>query len=353
MSEMLRRFLTLMAKDLILVLRNHYLAVIIGLALLYALAVRFMIPADLSPKPDIVLWDATRGKLLQRHYQQQAQDKLITVNSGEAFQAALESRNRIGLRIRGEQVPERIDVVFQGYENARTRRLLGAGLQAEVAALLGKWGGYPAVETESLRPGVPTPEPPFNLSLVPIFVFSEAALVGMLLVAALLYSEKEERSLRAYRVSPGGVLEYLLARSAAMGLLGLAFTILLTILTIGLDANWLSILAVVFFAAVVMSLLALVVANMFENISQFLFAALALMVLFTLPTVSYFVPSLSPAALRLLPTYPLVFALREAYFPTGNTGMLISALGQLGVTLGVVLPLAAWTFKRQLVVRDV
>jgi len=57
--------------------------------------------------------------------------------------------------------------------------------------------------------------------------------------------------------------------------------------------------------------------------------------------------------IRILPTYPLLFALREAYFMPQNTVSLVAALVQLALTAAIVFPLAVLTLRRQLIARDV
>lgn len=353
---MLRRFLSLAGKDLRVLTRNHYLTVVVVVALLYVGIINFILPANLTTSPDVILWDASEGQALLRLYSTAAEGgtasgKVMPVDSEAAFIAALDAGgNRLGIKAEGGAFPERIVVTYQGHETSRTRRLLEATLQAQVTAL--RTQTAPVFETERLRATTPAERPPFGKSLLPVFVFSEAAMIGLLLAAALLYSEKEEGTLSAYRVTPGRVLEYLMAKSVSMGLLGVVFTVIVTALVVGLDVRWPVVLGVVFLAAVVVTLLALAVASLFRNINQFLLTGVALNFILALPTVSYFAPSLSPLGFRLLPTYPLIFALREAYFPTGSGVALASAIWQTVISLLVVLPLAVLIFKWQLVRRD-
>lgn len=356
-----RRLLSLWAKDLKVVTRNHYLTVVVGLALLYVLAVNFLIPAQLATSVDVVVWDQTGSQAMLRLYEASGDSgpassnpgagRVISVDSEAAFSEALGAGNtRLGLKIEGRDLPERIVVTYQGYENQRTRHLFEAALRAQAAALTGS--PRPVFETDILRPTQPGERPPFNFSLLPVFIFTEAVMVGVLLTAALLYSEKDEGTLGAYRVSPGGVLEYLLAKSLAMGVLGVVFTVIVTALTVGFRVAWAPILGITFLSAVVMTLVALVVANLFRTISQFLLTGVVITVALGLPVAGYFAPSLSPWWFKVLPSYPLVFALREAYFPSENPAAIVEAAWQMLATLAVVLPLAALAFSRQLVGRD-
>jgi len=351
-SGVLRRFLALTRKDLRLIVRSHYLTVVLGLAVLYALVIHFVVPAELSTKPVIVLWDRTSTQIVRTLLESAAEaggatGGLIAVDSAEEYADAVRaSGNRLGIKVEGTGLPERLVVTYQGHENPQARHLLEATLKHEMALLTGR--PQPVIETRTLRAATPGQKPAFNMSLLPILVFSEAVMIGLLLAAALLYSEKSEGTIHAYRVSPGGVVEYLLAKSTAMGLLGVAFTALLTVLTVGVGVNWPVVLGVVFISSVLMTLIVLVVANLFRTINQFLFTGVALNLALALPTVTYFLPSVSPAWFKVVPSYPLIFALREAYFPTGSTVVLGNALGQILLSLVIVLPLAVIAFRRQL-----
>lgn len=348
-----RRLLSLWGKDLKVVIRNHYLTVVVALAVLYVLAINFLIPAQLAAAADVVIWDQTESQAMLQLYQVAGSSagQALAVNSEAAFSEAMEAGDtRVGLRVEGRDLPERIVVTYQGYENERTRRLFEAVLRAQTAAVTGS--PWPVFATDTLRPAQPAERLPFNFSLLPVFIFSEAIMVGVLLVAALLYSEKDEGTLRAYRVTPGGVLEYLLAKSLAMGVLGVIFTVIVTVFTVGLRVDWAPILGLTFVSTVVMTLIALVAANLFGTISQFLLTGLVITVAFGLPVAGYFLPSLSPWWFKVLPSYPLVFALREAYFPSGNPAAITGAVWQMLVTLAIVLPLAAVAFSRQLVRRE-
>lgn len=342
---MIRRLLALTVKDLRVVARNHFLTAVLVLAVVYALAVNYLVPGDPSGRPVAVVWDTTALGLMGRLYLAAEPDRSLVVDSEAAYREALEEGNRIGIKVLGELVPERIEVTYQGYESARMRRVIEATLHVQALGLSG--ANVPVFETRTLRgPGAGEP-PPFNLTLVPVLILTEAAMVGLLLAAALLFSEKEEQTLAAYRVTPGGLLEYMTAKGLVMGLMALAFTVLFTVLTVGATAAWLPLLTVVFLAAVVVTVIALALAVFYRNLSQFMLTAVVLNFTLALPVVSYFQPSFSPAVLRLLPSYPLLFALREAYFPAAGPAVVTSALGQLGLTLLVALPAAVVVFRRQ------
>lgn len=353
---MLKRYLALTDRDLRLIWRNYFFHAIWVLMLICVVAIRFAVPAEVSVKPAVVLWDTTAGQVAKEYFASKASGEgaaLILVESAAAFEEALATGDRIGVRATGGDGLETFELVYQGHESERMKQLLSATMHLYAAEIGGPESGYPEFEHRVLRPGTAPPRIAFDDSMVPFVVFTEGALIGMLLAAALLYSEKDERSLRAYRTSPGGLAEYILARSTAMAVLGMAFTVPLSLLTVGFIGNWPAIALLVCLGCMVTTMLTLVVANTFENLSQFIYPAFALIFVLTLPTAPYFSPSVNLPWIRVLPTYPLLFALREAYFMPGQATGLWAAVVQLAASAAVLFPLATLTFRRQLIARDV
>lgn len=348
---MARRFSALMLRDVRLVIRNHHLTIGVAIAVLYALLVRFLVPADLAVEPNLVIWDRTPAQAIAHWYRQTEPDRAVVVDSEAAFGGALREANRIGVKVTGERLPEELELTFQGFEGLRLRRLVEAVFSFQVTTMLR--GVPPEFPATILRPGEGAEQPPFNLSIVPLLVLFEAAMLGMLLSAVLLFSERDEQTLRAYRVSPAGAAEYLLARSLTMSMLALISAAILTLLTVGPAANWPVILAVVFLGSMTFTLAAMVLANLCRSLSQFYLPYFLAVLVLLLPVVAYFQPGTRLPLADLLPTYPLLHALGEAYFPTGSPGVMARALLQLLATLALVLPMAILTFRRQLVVNDV
>jgi hypothetical protein len=72
------------------------------------------------------------------------------------------------------------------------------------------------------------------------------------------------------------------------------------------------------------------------------------MLVLSLPSVALFLPSFSPLWVRLLPTYPMVFGLREAVFPTGNTQIFWNAVLVMLAANVVLLLIGSRAFDRQM-----
>lgn len=350
---MFRRLSLSIRRDNRINLRNGYYLVTLAVAVIYFLLIRFLIPQDASAKPDVFIFDNTPDARFSSQALETQVDQVVLVESEAGLESGMHANtNSVGLVLEpGETLPQ-VTLVFQAYHNPQVRSLLSAAVEAELRELYGVPYPDPAVvDVVSLREGQAAPSTSFKDLWVPILLFSDAAMIGLILIAALMFMEKEEGTLKAYLVTPGRVWEYLLSKALTLGWLAVLFTLILTPLTLGLRPNYLSLLPVMFAGAVFTALLGAWVAIYFDNLSQFLFPGVGLMVLISIPSVALFVPGFSPWWLKWIPTYPLVFGLREAVFPTGSPGIVLNALLVTLLLSAVVLFFASRAFVRQMVHR--
>ena len=330
---MLRRLWVSLQRDNLINWRNYYYLVLVLVALIYLAGVKLVIPADASIKPDLYVVDSTSegrfASLVQGQVEATARgEQAYVLDSEEALRQRMrENQNSIGIALEeGARLP-RVTLYFQGHENAKVRNLLAAGVEAKLRDLYGE--EYPTqvpIQRQTLRSQAAVDKVPFNDNMVPFLLFSDAAMIGMLFIAALMFMEKEEGTLKAYLVTPGHSFEYLLSKALSLAFLAAIFTLILVPLTIGWGPNYLHLLGVMVLGSIFASLLGALVALYFDNFSQFLFPAVVVMVVLGLPGIAYWIPSFSPVWLQWLPSYPLVFGLREATFPTGSASIVHNAM---------------------------
>lgn len=343
---MVMRFLGLLSKDIKITLRNHYYTIVLILAVLYIVAVNFLIPTDFSFKPQVFILNETGSDQVLQVVGENERDKLTLINSEEDLLEKLhEKGNRLGIIARESNGAPDIKLIFQGDENTKIRNLLAAMFYDRLAKIYS--GVKDTFTVETLKPDVKANHPDFNKGMIPIFVFSEAAMLGLLLIVTLVFAEKSEGTIRAYNVTPGGVVEYLLSKNIAMTIISLLFTLLLVIFTLGFNINFLYLFVVIVLASFFASTLGLLTASFFQDLSQFIYWGLLIVILATLPAVAYFVPAFSPFFIRWIPTYHLVFALKEIFFPTGNTGVIYTGSLALSVANIILFTLTVFAYKRR------
>lgn len=170
---------------------------------------------------------------------------------------------------------------------------------------------------------------PKNLQLLPIFICLEALIVGFLMGGILLLSEKEQRTLIAFRISPGTTVTYVSAKTLLLSLCGAFYALAMAVFTIGLDFNWIAFFVLAFISSMVFTLLGILITVFFKDLNSWFLIAILILSVNMLSALGYSNPSFSNFWIRLLPSYSMIFGFEEILFPTGKS--LLPVLGIVGL----------------------
>ncbi|MDW7675248.1 MAG: ABC transporter permease [Bacillota bacterium] len=313
---MLRRLLNLMALDAKLLWRNKFFHASLLLAIIFILLVNFAIPSQVKVGIKEYIYDGTSDKIFADFLAQEVEEQYVTESEAELRQLVAKDSNSVGIILAGTADAPQATIIQQGFENPKAMQLLAASIDA-IWVEKGGVGREAAHQLTMLRPQVE--EIPFNLSLLPIFIALESIVVGFYFAAVTVFQEKEEGGIKAYRSSPGGSLEYILSKVLIYSGLALLYTLLVVVATVGLGVNYGQIILLIFVAAALLTFLGLAIGVFFDNLSSFIYPAFVLMAVMSLPMGAYFFPALNISFYQLITTYPVMFGLREAIFPTGNS----------------------------------
>lgn len=333
---MLKRMLNLMKQDSKVALRNYFHLVILILAVLMSLIINFAIPEEVKLTPTELFFDNTPGKVFQEYLISEGVERDRFFNTREALKEEVRKKdNSLGIIVEGELDRARVTIIHQGTESEEILNLLDATIESALDRIRG-------IERETnhrveyLRPkSAPVP---FNKNTIPVIVFMEAIMLGFLLIAVMVFQEKEEGSIRAYRVSPGGTLEYILSKATVNMGLGVIYATLLVMFTMGFRVNYPALLALVALSSFFITMLGLAVSAFFRNLQEFLFVGVFILSILAFPVGSYYSPAFSPDIITWLPSYPILFGVREILFPTGKTGFIASLnLLLIAESLGMLL----------------
>lgn len=309
------RLLANTIKEVKLGWRSYYFLLVFGLAIAYFLFVTLLLPEDVSTGPDIVFLNAMDdGKMSSETlFESSASNgKTLVAESRIDLDRTMNKRfNSIGIVLKGSTSSPVVELVFQGHESPEVRELLRLSI-LQLTGVLAMQDNYVIEYLETKE--TEEEKIPFNKSLLPILLMSEAIMMGMILVFAMIFSEKSQQTIKAYGVTPGKIWEYLGAKVIMLTILGVIFTAILTPLVVGTQADYLQVFLIVILGSVLSTSVALIVASFYDNLSQSLVPMLALNLIFGLPMISFFIPGFSPLYLRILPTYPILFALKNALF---------------------------------------
>lgn len=315
----MKRFTSLFLQDLTLAYRSGHILITV-LILLVILALVVFLPREFKIHNEL-FYDATpEGRLAAYLTEKGApagQVYSAENGGGEAggdeasFREALASQPmKVGVIFRGSLEQPEFEILAANNIAPETLGLLEVSLESAIRELR---GGRPAgLPVTYLR--TPTAPPAFNLNLVPVALVFEVVLLGFFIVAVMMFQEKQEGTLLAYRVTPAGALGYLFSKTLLFILLSLGYALPVVLVGFGGRVNWGALGLLIVLSSSLMTLFSLAVAVFFRNLSEWFFVGVAILVVNSLPMISYGFPAFAPAWLTLIPSYPAVFATREVLF---------------------------------------
>ncbi len=336
---------SLLQQDMAVVFRNGYLHVVLGLALLFILLINFAFPEQLRITAREYLVDLTAGRLITLPARSAGLEESLLASEEELRQVMEQDSQAVGIIFRGDRENPRAIIYRQGNESEKAMR----GLEAAVISFwntAGNLGRPVTYRQELLRPA--GEKPPFNLSLVPLLLAVEVAMLGLFFVAALVFQEKEEGSICAFRVSPAGTWPYIISKTTVNVFLSLLYGFLLFIFTLGLRPELPAVMLLVALTSLLVTALGLTVSVFFKSLSEFVYVSAAIIAVISLPMVSYFLPSFRAAFFPFIPTYPLMFGIRELVFSTGKAGFYLPMLLILAAEVLLMLILSRFAVERKL-----
>lgn len=344
---MLKRILTLMKKDIKLVTRNWYLFISIFVAVLFSLLVNFVIPENLSFEPRVFILDESEGMALHAMAVDLAsKDNGTMVKTRQALEENVkESRTSLGMVLKGTLEDPDAEFVLHGYENSKSKALLRLEMD-DYYGKITKNIDVPIKQIGSMRK---TYEVTFNHSLLPMFLLMEPVLMGLFFIATLMLFEKSEGTVEAYAVSPGKTFEYLFSKITIMFLLGLVSMYFVTFTTVGLRANLGLMLLIALSGSFFGSSLGLFITSFFDRLSKAMVWIIFVSLLLSAPFASYYLPSFSPLLIRMMPTYSLLFALKETIYQTGQTDIVYKAVGLSFMTGMILFGMVYTRYRKKLV----
>ncbi len=342
---MFKRLGALFQKDLALGIRNYYIAIMLFTAVLLVLLVRFVIPEETSIKPTVYYAvESEAERVFAGMYE--LMDQKGRMESREEIVRSMEGNiNSLGMVFKIKDRKPTVEYILQGHENEKIKNLLVLPVQA-----LFNPARQDDLQIETIRIKAVTEEndQTFNMMLLPLLVLFEPALLGLMLLATMIFMEKEEKTIQAYAVTPGQLAEFLVSKVCFILSMSLISASIIVAFTLGIGSNFILLLLVVGISSIFSSTLALVIASFFDNLSKAMMWLMFATIVLTVPMISYFMPGFAPVWIRIMPTYPLLFVIQEVLFPTGNNDMIVSTLVLFSILSGVLFGISVLRYRGNL-----
>ena len=329
----MKKFSSLFMQDLAITFRNAVFWIFV-MMLVIIIALVIFLPEKLDVKAAEYFYDANSEKVFEKVLLDLGLGEDALFDSREAMLQALEkSKKGIGVVFEGDLQDPRFTIYTEGPVAEENLRLMDEVLDLVMANIKGE----PVPENFSFEQLHEDTQPvPMNKSVIPIFLVFDAATLGYFFVAVLMFQEKEEGTIRAIRVSPAGTLNYILSKTILYALISLGYGAIATVVAVGFGANYLHLAVLVALASILMTLVGMIVAIFFKSLSEWFFPGALLLIINMMPVVSYAAPVFSPKWIRLIPSYPLIFAVNDILFVPDKQGYMGSLILLLVVEILVV-----------------
>ena len=342
------RIAGLLKRDILVAYRNYFFLIVLVVGLILVAVTNFLIPEKVNL--DAKIFYAVEGeetqetKTLDGFLGSQGNGTKLG-NREEIISAMKNNKDTIGVLIKAQQGEPSFEIIMRGYENERSKRTVALTLNAVLNA-----GSSTDAQINRIVLKDPSQykEVGLDKNSVPLMVLNESIMLGFALLATLIFMEKEEGTTKAFLVTPGRVWEYLMSKLMLMTLLGLISSVLIIVFTIGLGVDWFSIMLIVIAGCFFSTTLAMLIASFFDNISQAMVWVLGASLLLAVPMISYFAPNFAPRFITVMPTYQLMFALKEALFPTGNFIFILNTVVSLVIISTALFLLSTVLYKSRL-----
>lgn len=335
---MMRALWSLLRQDALLSWRNGLVLVtIITLVVIVALywVLPFLLPQEIELGGGQVYMDATEDESAAAFLRiAGADDDALAVTREELLEQVEAEAGATGVIISGTRREPRFELVFANEPSVSLVRVAKANLRSLAAAISGSELGAP-IRVQTIRPG--SPSLAANESLIAVMIAFEVMILGFLFVAVVVFGEKREGSVYAYRVTPAGLLNYVVSKTLVFSIMSSVYGVILVLATVGFTGAVLRILPLLLLACSMMTLLGLAIAVFFKNISEWFVPGVVVLALNMLAILPYQIPTFSARVLTWLPGYAVIFSATEILFPSGKGG----TLGEAYLTLAIWFAAAA------------
>lgn len=342
-------------KDLIDAIRNRYLLVALLTPLSIALLLRLMLPGiDRLNDVTIVVHDPDRSTMVSQ-LRAAPQVKLVDVDSAATARAEVEKIEASGALV----IPANFDAdVAAGkqpkltvYVNNKKNSIEQAGFRRLVERLVNSLVQRPPPaelnwiniheETDSAE------RFDLNQMLLPLLLLLTFGMTGAFVVPLLLVEEKEKRTMDFLITSPAKLMEVI----AGKGLTGVVYSAVIAAVLLALNRqmidNWPLTMLTILFGLLLVVAIGLLMGSLFQTTMQVnTWASLVLLLLmapsFTIPGA----PAMLETAMRFIPTYYFVEALKLALAGSASLRM----WGYLGVVLACIFVAClamTWALRRE------
>ncbi|MFZ5943080.1 MAG: ABC transporter permease [Bacillota bacterium] len=329
---MFNRIAVLIGKDFRNGLRDNIFLYALLAPLILALLMRFFLPVLSANSFDVVLLEQDKNSMSP--IQELAQVEYVDT-SEEMKERVLRWDDAVGI-IAEKQEGKSFTIIAEGNEDKAVLELAGAVTNK----LSGSLEGAQVGQINLNKPK----QPVYMMTAILLCIFP--LMIGGMLTGFALTEEKEFKTRQALYVTPLTNVEYLMGKTL-LGM-GIAFImVVLIILILGIEVNWLQLLLITLGGVFLSTLFGIMIGAISNNqLTALANTKIGSMFFIVIPLITVFIPRSKEYFLYWVPTYWTFAGYRSIFWESGTWGELLPIFGW-NMTINLVfLVLAYWGIKK-------
>lgn len=363
-------------KELQLSSKSWYFYIEIGMAVILLFILLFVIPEETDSRTDEYLYagdlpsdyiDLIYRSILDEEDEDEEYEKVEIKVGGEVFGADLfvtDTRNiyfvddgeavvrlaekdkKIGVEIiLGKDGGLDYRYYLQGYESTRLRNLY--------MILNNNIVNYKLIDRHMDRQIVRTiEENPVILNnrenIIPVFLTYNGSLMGLFIIAAYIFLDKQEGIIKAYAVTASKVWQYLMSKVGVLMVTTVVTSLVIVVPVMRLKPDYLLLTLFLVVTAFAFSSLGLVLTTYYRDMMQSFGVFYIIIVAMIIPNISYFAPSWEPGWIRWIPTYHMLESFKEVISGGSDVGYVLNVSAGFFAAGLLMFLFANYRFKKTL-----
>jgi hypothetical protein len=343
----MKKLLACLGNDLRLSFRSWYIYMEFMFALIFVAVIAFVVPEEIERSVTVYAWIDAPAAIRQKLDESVGREglELVPVDSPEELRERLgKDKSGVGLSIAAAAGKPEFTYTLQGYESATVRNVLKASVESGFATAL---PGYRDVTETTILQGAKEVLP-LRMNMIPVFLALNSAFMGLFIIAAYIFLDKLQGTIRALAVTTATVRQYLASKCGVMLVTGIGSGMIATVLLAGTSAHYAHLLALLVATNAFGSALGLFIASFFDSMTSAMSWLFASIMALSVSTISYYLPAFSPLAIRLLPSYPMLFAFREVLLESPDLGYVYMNVAGFCAAAAALFLLADRRFRKNL-----
>ncbi len=186
-------------------------------------------------------------------------------------------------------------------------------------------------------------------NMIPSVMVFNGSLMGLFIIAAYIFLDRQEGVIKAYALTPSPVWQYLMSKIGVIMVTSVVSSFIVLVPIMKSRPDYLLLLILLITTAFFSSSLGLLIASFYDNIMQAFGVLYTIMILMIVPNIAYFIPSWNSQWVKILPTYPMLEGFKSVILGNGDWLYILTISGGFLIAGMILFIISNMRYKKTLV----